>query len=104
MSLTAWAHARLPLLAHLVHHVLHGVTDQFRTACEVQLFLDALAMGLYGFHRQAQFFGDLAWADAVTDHLEDLELPIRKTLDRRAAHVLRAGDQAIDHAAGHALG
>src|SRR5439155_4092383 len=98
MWLTAWVHARLPLLAHLVHHVLHGIADQLRATRQIQFFLDALAVSLYGFHRQAQFFGDLAWADAVADHLEDLEFAVGEAFDGRAADVLRAGDQAIDHA------
>ena len=39
---------------------LRGVQEQFRGVLQLQLFLDAVAKGIDGGHRQFQILGDLA--------------------------------------------
>src|SRR5487761_987947 len=63
----------------------HRLPQKLRGATDIELLLDARAVGLHRLDADREVFRDLAGADALPEFLEDLELAIAQPLDHRLA-------------------
>src|SRR5438093_12546993 len=52
---------------------LRGMADEFQTAFQIELFLDAHAVGFDGLDPQMQSMGDFAAAESLTDQFKDFQ-------------------------------
>ena len=68
--------------------------QQFAGALEVELLLDAGAVGIHRLHVNAQLLGDLARGQSAPRHLEHLQLAVGQHIRDRIARRLRLGGQA----------
>src|SRR6476661_4327267 len=60
-------------------------------------------MGIDGFGAEAKLAGNLTRGEALSDHLENLDLAIGETFDGRFAKIRFGPDRELDHALGSAL-
>ena len=58
-----------------------GRPEQVGGAHELELFPDAMAVGLDGFDPDMELLGDLAGVESATGQLKDLQLAIRQGFD-----------------------
>src|SRR5688500_20386042 len=64
------------------HH--DRVPQQLQAALEVELFLDAVAVGVHGLGAEVELLGDLPDAQAQAEHSEDHQLPVGQSGKGRA--------------------
>ena len=66
----------------LLLNPVQGMSQELGGILQVQLFLYPLPVGADGLHAQVEPVADLADAQAFTDELEDLDLPVSQGLER----------------------